>query len=145
MAHLARQQEAYEIPLLMEDSVTALHLRIVHSDEEKGGVEASMEIGQEKRISIKLQVQADEVTGVLVASSEESGAFLAAVREDLEAAISELGLTAKELQTGFREDLKENFTQKTAQGREQMETSTKTLYRVAGTVIGAVRRQMERS
>lgn len=145
MAHLARQQEAYEIPLLMEDSVTALHLRIVHSDEEKGGVEASMEIGQEKRISIKLQVQANEVTGVLVASSEESGAFLAAVREDLEAAVSELGLTAKELQTGFREDLKENFTQKTAQGREQMEISTKTLYRVAGTVIGAVRRQMERS
>ncbi len=121
--------EKYEIPLVTEDSVTALHLQIVHSEEKKGTVEASMEHLEYGKLSVRLQLQEGKVKGLFVDCRTEKREALSELKQQLQTALKE---------NGFEEyDAAEAKPQ-----TEQM--STGELYRAAKTVICVMRRQAER-
>ncbi len=135
--------EHYEIPILTEDSVLALHLKIIHSKEEKGTVEASIETERDGKLSVRLQVEAGRAKGLLISSQQESAGKLETLREDLKRSLTEMGLSAEELSTGIRRDLQAGFSPGKENG-ESREVSTNELYRTAKAMIGAMRRYAER-
>ncbi len=59
-------RERYDIPIITKDSVMALHVQIVHSHEDRGSVEASMELEGYGELSIKLQVDGKNIKGFFI-------------------------------------------------------------------------------
>lgn len=135
--------ERYEIPVMMEDSVMALHLQVIHSDINKGMVEASMDMEAYGKIVIKLQLEDDQVKGFLIGSQKGSDEALQEMQEQIRERLEQTGLRTESMDIGFRKNLHTGFSEETNQG-QQSQTSTKRLYNIAKTVISVVRKQSER-
>lgn len=130
--------EHYEIPLITENSVTALHLQVIHSQEHRGMVEASMELDGCGRVSVRLQLQAGELKGLFVDIQKENRDISAQLKEQLETALE---------QNGFGKNVKSEKTDTASWQEEAAQaeaTPTGELYRAAKTVIHVMRRQAER-
>lgn len=132
--------EKYDIPVYMEDSVVALHLQLIHSDKNKGMVEASMDTESYGRIVIRLQVQDSIVKGFFIGSDKGSEEKIKAMREQIKEGIERTGFLTDSMDIGFRKDLRIGFSEKSEKGQ----TSTKQLYSIAKTVISIIREQSER-
>lgn len=135
--------ERYDIPLLTEDSVVALHVEIVHAQENKGSVEASMDTGRYGKLSVRLHVQDHVVTGLFIGSQEEKEAEITDLKDKVKAELSRMGLKAEAMGTGFRPDLKTGFSAARIQ-KEESTASTGELYRIAKAVIVTIHREIER-
>lgn len=129
--------ESYEIPLITEDSVTALHLQVIHSQEKKGMVEASMEMDGYGRVAVRLQLQAGKLSGLFVDMPKESKEAKTEMKEELETALEQNGFGKSEITASFEKTPQAEAMQKNA-------TPTAELYRAAKTVISVMRRQAER-
>lgn len=130
--------ESYEIPLITENSVTALHLQVIHSQEQKGMVEASMELEGYGRVSVRLQLQGGKLSGLFADVQKESKDIAAELKEQLETALEQNGfgkvVTFEKMNTAVRQE----------EALPIEATSTGELYRAAKTVIHVMRRQAER-
>lgn len=142
MAKLA-DTERYEIPVVTEDSIVALHLQIVHSETEKGMVEASMETEHFGKISIKLQVAEDRVQGFFIGSEQGREEQLDSIRKEISQRLTSMGFETSDMNIGFRKDLKTGFSFEEKEEKDSV-VSTKTLYRTAKAVISTIQRQAER-
>ena len=137
------ETERYDIPLLTEDSVVALHVEIIHSQENKGSVEASMDTGRYGKLSIRLHVQDHVVTGFFIGSQEEKGAEIENLKDKVKAELSRMGFETETMATGFRSDLKTGFSSERMQ-KEESTASTGELYRIAKATIVTIHREIER-
>jgi len=142
-AKLADTQR-YDIPVIEGDTVMALHLQIVSSDENKGTVEASMDTERYGKLSIRLQIQDGTVRGLCIGSQQKAGRELEVLKENLKEGLSLAGFQAEGLASGTRKDLKTGFSYGQSQKEAGSGVSTRELYRVAKVVIITVHRQMER-
>ncbi len=136
--------ERYDIPVITEDSVLALHVQIVHAKEEQGTAEISMETEQYGKISVKLQLTGKRVRGFVLGSQEGCSHKLEAVRERAQEELSRAGFDSDDMHVGIRRDLHIGFTAGKEEATEDGQVSTKELYSAAKAVVIAVRREIER-
>ena len=135
-------RERYDIPIITKDSVMALHVQIVHSHEDRGSVEASMELEGYGELSIKLQVDGKNIKGFFIGSQEGSQEKLQAIKEEVEKELSRMEFRTEQMNIGFRKGLHTDFSP--IKEEEQKQVSTNELYRVAKAVIVTVHREAER-
>lgn len=143
--------EKYEIPVMTEDSVIALHLQIVHSDTQQGVVEASMETERYGKLRVKLSVEQEHVKGFLIGSEETGKERLDTVKEEIVQHLEEMGFTADDLGTAVGKNVRTGFSFEDAETEAERtkvsaktQVSTRILYRVAKAVIGTIHQQAER-
>ena len=142
-------REQYEIPIMTEDSVIALHLQIVHSDTQQGVVEASMETERYGKLRVKLSVEQEHVKGFLIGSEETGKERLDTIKEEIAEHLEEMGFTADDLGTAIGKNVRTGFSFEDAEAERthvstKTRVSTRTLYRVAKAVIGTIHQQAER-
>lgn len=135
--------EKYDIPVVTEDSVMALHVEIVHSGEHQGTIEASMDTEQYGKISVKLQLADGVVKGFFVGSQEKGSKTLEAVRQQAQDVLSQMGFDAENMHVGIRKNLRTGYMPG-EQEQAEKPASTETLYKAAKAVIIAIRREIER-
>lgn len=136
-------REQYDIPIITKDSVMALHVQVVHSREDRGSVEASMELEGYGELSVKLQVEGKNIKGFFIGSQEGSEEKLQAIREEIEKELSRMDFRTEQMHIGLRRGLHTGFSPVKAE-EEQEQVSTKELYKVAKAVIVTVHREAER-
>ena len=127
--------EQYEIPIVTEDEVIALHLQVVHAEDGKGTVEISMNQEKYGRLSARIQIFDGEVSGIYLDSQKEEKESLSDLKVQIKEGLSKNGFAIRDAFEG-REDI--------ADKDAEYQTSTKELYRAAKTIIGVIRRQVER-
>lgn len=121
------EREHYEIPIITDDSVTALHLQLVHSAEEseKGTIELSIDLERYGELSVRLQLRKEGISGIYAEASKAG---------------------SKEAVSNLKEQI-ENSVQalfnRTREGEEGV--STGELYKAAKAMIGIIRREAERN
>lgn len=135
--------EKYEIPVITEDSVIALHLQIIHSDTDQGVVEASMDTERYGKLRIKLSVSQEHVKGFLIGSEEADRTRLDAVKEEIGQRLGKMGFAVEDMNTAAGKNVQTGFSFEKAEA-EKTRVSTKTLYRVAKAVISVIHQQAER-
>ncbi|MBO5094928.1 MAG: hypothetical protein J6C33_11325, partial [Lachnospiraceae bacterium] len=135
--------ERYEIPVMTEDSVIALHLQIVHSGKEQGVVEASMDTERYGKLRVKLSVTQEQVKGFLVGSEEGSRERLDTIKEEIARRLRKMGFAADDMNTAVGKNVQTGFSFEEPEA-EKTQVSTKTLYRVAKAVVGTIHQQAER-
>ena len=129
-AKLAATQR-YEIPVITENSVMALHLQIVHSEEGKGSVEISMNTESYGKLSVRLQLQEEKVNGLFVDFQKENKEIASELKDQIETELVQNGFEVGDRNTGLEKE------------GQSDQTSTKELYRAAKTVIRVIRRRAE--
>lgn len=135
--------EKYDIPVITEDSVMALHVEIVHSGENKGTIEASMDTEQYGKISVKLQLAEGVVKGFFIGSQEKGTEKLETIRQQAQDSLSQMGFDAENMHVGIRKNLRTGYVPG-EQKQAGQPASTGTLYRAAKAVIIAIHREIER-
>ncbi len=135
--------ERYDIPVITEDSVLALHVQIIHGEEDKGTAEISMETEQFGKVFIRLQLTGKTVKGFFLGSSEDGREKLEAIRDRAQKALSGAGFEGDDMYVGIRRDLHTGFTAREEQEAENP-VSTRELYSAAKAVVIAVRGEIER-
>ena len=126
--------EQYEIPIVTENSVTAMHLQIVHSEKEKGSIEVSIELEQYGQLSARVQVQGGEINGIFLDAQKENKEALSDLRQQIETCLTESGFGLRKNNAFSRDNEKD----------DSIQTSTGELYKAAKAMIGVMRRQAER-
>lgn len=138
--------EQYEIPVLSESGdITAVHLKLVHSDEEKGMVEATMHTDELGDVSVKCQVGGSVINGFLIGSDPEASDALEGLKETLKNKFEGSSFAVEEMGVGYNRHFRADFKPDKADDENvQKKVSTRELYRVAKIVISAIREQAER-
>ncbi|MCI6631299.1 MAG: hypothetical protein MSH20_10905, partial [Lachnospiraceae bacterium] len=138
--------EQYEIPVLSESGdITAVHLKLVHSGEEKGMVEATMHADELGDISVKCRVEGNVINGFLIGSDQKESDVLEELRETFKNQLKDSGFTVEELGVGYNRHFSAEFKPDMEDGENaQGNVSTKELYRVAKIMIGVIREQTGR-
>ena len=126
--------EQYEIPIVTENSVTAMHLQIVHSEKEKGSIEVSIELEQYGQLSARVQVQGGEINGIFLDAQKENKEALSDLKQQIETCLTESGFGLRKNNAFSRDNEKD----------DSIQTSTGELYKAAKAMIGVMRRQAER-
>lgn len=126
--------EQYEIPIVTENSVTAMHLQIVHSEKEKGSIEVSIELEQYGQLSARVQVQGGEINGIFLDAQKENKEALSDLKQQIETCLTESGFGLRKINAFSRDNVKD----------DSIQTSTGELYKAAKAMIGVMRRQAER-
>lgn len=67
-----RNEENYEIPITINDEVTAIHLKIIHKNSNEGNVTVSMESENLGKSTAQFKVSDNEIKGLIIADSEEN-------------------------------------------------------------------------
>lgn len=138
--------EQYEIPVLSESGdITAVHLKLVHSGEEKGMVEATMHTDELGDVSVKCQVGGSVINGFLIGSDPEASDALEGLKETLKNKFEGSSFAVEEMGVGYNRHFRADFKpDKSDDENVQTKVSTRELYRVAKIVISAIREQAER-
>ncbi len=135
--------EKYDIPVITEDSVLALHVQIVHSDENKGKIEASIETPEYGKVSVRLQMEEGRIGGLLIGSEEKGGKKLEEIRDHIQEELNRIGYETENMHVGVRKGVQVGFDSvRTEESRK--EVSTGELYRAAKAVVVTMRREIER-
>ncbi len=135
--------EKYDIPIITEDSVLALHVQIIHSDENKGKVEASIETPEYGKVSVRLQMEEGRVGGILIGSEEKGGKKLEEIRDHIQEELTRIGFETETMPVGVRKDVRVGFVPGET-GESRKEVSTAELYRAAKAVVVTMRKEIER-
>lgn len=129
------EREQYEIPVVTDRFVTAMHLQLIHSEERKGTIELSIELPAYGLISAGVQIYHGKMSGIYLDASEAEKETVSALREELERALIQAGFSGREKEEDV--SVTENEKQDAASSNE--------LYQAAKTMIGVLRRAAERS
>lgn len=140
------ETEQYEIPVFSESGdITAVHLKLVHSNDEKGMVEATMHVEELGDVSVKCQIDGSVINGFLIGSDPEASDALEGLKETLKNKLESSSFTVEELGVGYNRHFRADFKpDKTDDENAQQNASTRELYRVAKIMIGAIREQTGR-
>lgn len=140
-ARLAKEEE-YEIPVRTESGITAMRLKIIRSEEEKGRIEASFEDETAGKITAGIEVEQQEIKGFLVYSKETGKEKITQALSELKLQLSRMGFQAENISAIQGESLRMekqelSFLKK---GNEETDISTKELYQIAKALITTVKK-----
>ncbi len=97
IAGLAAANEEYDIPILLKDEMTAIHLTLRHDDNISGRVSVNMDSVQYGKLSARLTLQEGKISGYLTAETSVLQEMLQKTKESFTLRIKELGMEAGEL------------------------------------------------
>ncbi len=97
IASMAAANEEYDIPILLKDEMTAIHLTLRHDDNISGRVSVNMDSVQYGKLSARMTLQEGKISGYLTAESSVVQEMLHKTKESFTLCIKELGMEAGEL------------------------------------------------
>ncbi len=146
------KEEQYSVPVMMDDGVVSVSLKIVRGADKKGIVDITMESAAHGRIAATFQAKEQGVTGLITADTEETKALLEANAGALTESLAREEST--DLRYAHIPDLDlnhfsmgsfgveaENQTEE-AQGSETYQVQTARLYRIAETFIRQIQERL---
>lgn len=138
--HLAKEEQ-YTIPILVGDDVSVMNLKIVRGKEEKGAISISMDTEVTGKLTAKLQVSQDHISGYVVSKNEAALNALKEMQEELTTQIE--GEPEVSLNYISNEFIKSDVFQKEIPKEEAEDTNTlqtTQLYQVAKAFVGNVQK-----
>lgn len=140
IAGKAAAGEEYEIPLLVEDEMTAIHLTLRHGEEESGKVSVSMECERLGKIAVTLHLQEKKVSGYMTTQRMETQQMLEQVSISFAENIKALDLEAAEIPVLISNKSEKEVTD-VGDGESPRE-DTATLYQLARVFIRSLRERV---
>ncbi|MBQ7954711.1 MAG: hypothetical protein IJ282_03085 [Lachnospiraceae bacterium] len=140
VAGKAVANEEYDIPVLLEDEMTAIHLTLRHEEEVGGRVFVGMESEKYGKLTAQMNLQEGKVAGFLTAESAETQQLLLQVTATFSEKVSTLGMEAGELPvliSGKNED-----TERISEGTGDKREDTRELYQLARIFIRSLKENL---
>lgn len=102
-ARLSRSEQ-YDIPIVTDDEVFTLHLKVQSAgdEEQRGRIEASMELPGSGMLSFRLKAADDSLSGIFTADTKEGESFIASLGEALADTVHSLGFSHTDIYTGLK-------------------------------------------
>ena len=135
-ASLAKK-ESYEVPVLLEDGWTSIHLTIEHSKDESGKVRASFESDVYGKVDATFSMKAAGVDGFIVSNSRAGVENLKVIDDKIKEGFSKEDLETANLSYVFSNNIN---TDVYIPGTDSTEATNRSLYRIAKAFIGAVQK-----
>lgn len=132
----AVKEQEYELPQMIDGDLTAIHLKLVHSDEDSGKVFVGVDTAGYGYLSGEFFMESGNVSGYFTGSGNDVTKLLHRTVDALSSRLRESGLKPGNLQV-----IDGNSVDGT-QGSSKPETETRELYNVAGMVIGALKQAL---
>ena len=130
------EREEYDIPCLVEEELTTIHLKLVHDEADKGHIYVRTENKAGDVLTGDFTLSDDTVSGMFTCSKEEAAYALQKASHFLTEFLQQRGMSVGKIEivTGVKE-----ISRRTQQsGKEE----TVKLYRTAGAVVSALRRSI---
>lgn len=97
VAGMAVANEEYDIPVLLEDEMTAIHLTLRHDDNMSGRVSVSMESNRYGKVSARMTLQEGKVSGYMTVETAKTQETLQQTAVEFVKRVQELGLESGEM------------------------------------------------
>ncbi len=135
-ASLSRR-ESYEVPVLLEDGWTSIHLTIEHSKEESGKVKASFESELYGKVDATFSMKAAGVDGFIVSDSRAGVENFRRIDDKIREGFRNEDLDTANLSYVFSNNIN---TDVYISGTDSTDAANSSLYRIAKAFIGAVQK-----
>lgn len=139
---MAAKDETYAIPVLIQNQITSVHLRVVRGEAKKGLVNITFETDNLGKVAAEIKASAQGVTGYVASNKKETVSLLKQNKEALEDAVSTEGKAALDFVVSDTLDLN-SFERKEAvkqEGEKELaKIQTTALYEIAKNFIEAVK------
>lgn len=137
IAGAAAVNEEYDIPVLLEDEITTVHLTLRRGNDESGRVTVTMESGKYGKVSADMILQEQKVSGFMTVETQEVRETLQQTAALFSKRVQESGFTAEEfpILVGNRMGEVTEISGRTADRK----VSTPDLYQLAKTFIGSLK------
>lgn len=89
-------EESYVVPILIENEITSVHLRVVRDEAEKGLVNITFDTDSLGKVAAQIKASSLGVTGYVASDREDTVSLFEAKKEEISAAVSEHVPTLKE-------------------------------------------------
>ena len=145
------KEESYVVPILIQNEITSVHLRVVRDEAEKGLVNITFDTDSLGKVAAQIKASSLGVTGYVAANREETRALFAANEDVISEAVTqkvptlkESGVTETNLSFVFSESLDLNTFERKEQtkqegAKELSKVQTATLYDMARNFIEVVK------
>ena len=135
-ASLAKR-ESYEVPILLDDGWTSIHLTIEHTGDGPGKVRASFESEEFGKVDASFSVKTNGVDGFVVSDSRNGVDKLKNIDDKIREGFSADNMETSNLSFVFS---KNPTSERYIPDTENTETSNRQLYRIAKAFIGAIQK-----
>lgn len=133
----AVKEEEYAIPQVIDGDLTTIHLKLIHNSEENGKVMVSMEAREYGKLSGEFYMSEEGVSGLFAGQGEEAVSILNKAAAILSKKLSREKITLSSIQ------VVDGYLSNRINNTSKVEVETKRLYRLAGTVIGALKETIQ--
>ncbi len=127
--------ESYEVPLLLEDGWTSIHLTLVHSKDESGKVRASFESDVYGRVEATFSMKQNGVDGFIVSDSRAGVEKFRSLDDKIKEGFSKENLATANLSYVFSNNIN---TDVYIPGTDSTEATNRSLYNIARAFVGAI-------
>lgn len=131
-------QEYYQIPLVVGDSITNINLTIVSGTGDNGNVQVSLDSEALGKMEADISIKNGAVKGYVLCSSKGGRDTLRSQKEQIEEKMEALGLQVKQLNYGMDQNIK-GIRNDSGSLKKEESTDTKTLYQVAKVFIQSIK------
>ena len=90
------RDESYVVPILIQNEITSVHLRVVRDEAEKGLVNITFDTDSLGKVAAQIKASSLGVTGYVASDREDTVSLFEAKKEEISAAVSEHVPTLKE-------------------------------------------------
>ena len=137
LASSLAKKESYEVPVLLDDGWTSIHLTIEHSNDEAGKVRASFESEEYGRVEATFSMKTTGIDGFIVSDSRAGVDNLKGIDDKIREEFSHINLNTANLAFVFS---KTTGNEKYMPESDDVEVSDGRLYRIAKAFITAIQK-----
>ena len=140
--NLARE-ENYQIPVEINGETTAIHLRVLHGQEDGGKVKAAFETERHGRVAAEFSIRNGKISGYIACSTSEGTEAVRNKREDLQESLQRIftqknGPEIGDIGVVHSDELDLNFFTSEEAPEETSSVQTADLYQIAKVFISVV-------
>ena len=125
------KSQNYEIPILTGDTVTTINLTILHGEEQTGRVQISMEAADFGRVSGEMQIQGEQIKGLILCDDRVGFDALKEQGTTLADKLEQTGFSVKNISYGMDYKSRGEMYEQTL----ETDADTKSLYRIAKVLV----------
>lgn len=119
------QEESYEIPVMINGSLTSINLKVIHEEGKQSKAAVTMETEDYGKAAGEFTIQKNGVSGYLSCDSSEGQEYLEGVKEKLQESLEQAGYQTGSLCVIKTEELDlVKYTQKETESRQQAKDIT---------------------
>ena len=127
------QNEEYDIPCLVDNELTSIHLKLIHDDTDRGHIYVSTETKVFGTLAGDFTLTDGEVSGILTAGSEGADKALQKAEKQLKESLQKKGMSAGSIK------IVTGVSQITPRGKKSEGVETAKLYQAAGIIVSVLR------